>query len=363
MEKNQERLYKRWLQHNGLPSSFPTLDDNIDPQKVYNRINFGTDTDKVMRKISQQIARLAVLKPAGQGTSTLARQVIWSNKRMTPPAGLLIHFDEEAESHNLGETNDFEKQFSTKVLQAIVENFTPNYLASLNYGSSCFSSNLFLMLRVPDFNAYEDLYDSIVSANGIESLYQRFADGQLDVKNLTQLIDWVKTKADLSTITFIDIPNKMNEDDLFEVTGKLKWHSEQLNRMGEISSFASKIALFCTREQFQSINSVWSVAFDILEMKPYSQAELWQILSCHYQPYLEGYNHLHLTDIIHQDFMKLAAPADEILPLREIYSRLKNFIILALSEVENLQGLNQQLKCSESLTEIAKGNDHTSIVA
>ena len=363
MEKNQERLYRRWLRHNGLPSSFPTLDDNIDPQQVYSRINFGTDTDKVMRKISQQIARLAVLKPAGQGTSTLARQVIWSNKRMTPPAGLLIHFDEEAESHNLDETTNFEAQFSTKVLRAILEVFTPDYLLSLYQGSSHLCNDLFLMLGVSDFNAYEDLRHSVVSANGIESLYQRFADGQLAVKNLAQLLTWVKTKADFSTITLIDIPNQIDQDGLFEITGKLKWHSEQLNRMGEISSFASKIALFCTREQFQNINSAWGVDFDKLEIEPYSQAELWQILSCHYQPYLEGYNHLHLTDIIHQDFMKLAAPADEILPLREIYSRLKNFIILALSEVENLQGLNQQLKCSESLTEIAKGNDHTSIVA
>ena len=352
MEKSQERLYKRWLRHNGLPDSFPNPNDNIHLNGIYKHLNFDEDVNRVIRKANQPIKQLAVLLPAGQGTTTFATKVIAANVSNIASSNLINYINAGAEEEIFYCQETFERKISKKVLQSLINTFTPEYLNSLGNGSSVLLNDLFSMLEVRDLDAYrdlepyEDLNESVDSANGIESLYQRFANGQLAVKNLTQLLTWVKTKADSTVISLIDISSSLDSDEIDEIAAKLKCHSDQLNDGEPLAPFAYKMALFCTPEQFRNINSVWNVNFDTLKIKHYySQFELWQILSRHYSPKIEGDTIAQITDIMDQEFMEFASTSREILPLKEIYARLKKLIIMSLSELEDKKSMPRKLKC------------------
>ena len=345
MSKNPERLYKRWLRQNGLPDSFPSLRADIPARAVYKRLNFGTDIDRMMRKVSQQIDRLVVLVPPGQGASTLAQQIIErdrENSKRGSSVGLLVYFNASVDQ-DIFEQQDFERVLTTRILVKLVNTFTPDYILSLSQGSSHLASVLYVLLGVPDFDAYEDLYDRVTAPDGAEWLYQRFAAGELGVKSLPDLIASVKSRIDLSVILMVKISSNVNEDDLLEITSNVKWYAEQVLRTQGTPQFASKLVLFCSQRNFAAINTSWGVSFDKLEIEPYSQAELWQILSCHYQPKIEGDQIARLTDILHQDFMQSADPDGKDFSLNQMVDQLRQEIVKSLAKLSDDRQLPRQL--------------------
>jgi hypothetical protein len=298
MPHSAEKNLGRWLRTHRLPDSFP-----IPPKGQYipsDKIFFrdGDELSRILDNI-QGSPRTMVVFPPGQGATTTLRAVIDSARH----GKRLLHLFVVIELASLDEDN-FEEAFLTQVRETIFGQLINGYWEQALYGNR--RQQLFNILGVEDCDALDDLRFEIEKLSSTDSSMPpplrdlaKAYDGEEG-----RLIMLLHQNLNLSTFLIFDFPHSANDTLVSAILRQVKWFDEH-GKPDDFPIAALSEAWFLTRSQANFALSVWQRDYNTLVIDPFSEQDVFSILSAHFTPQLGGRSVL-LGSVFSQEFVRRA---------------------------------------------------------
>jgi hypothetical protein len=324
MTDNAEQNLQNWLRLHQLPSHFPSLDRRDLPTGYVTPPPFLRNNGSELRQILDQVLgsfRSMVVFPPGQGASTLM-DVLIARLRSADIRSfdLIVRLDvaELAQADDLGET-----------WQAAVRRNVFDQLVRYRWIGSLMGTRkqklMVLFDTVSDRTLLDLEYGLYNGDQGTQARVQDIADrydGQL-----ATLIHTLYNDLGISVTLAFDFPWQAKEDAVYEVFREIKWFDET-EKDASFPPAALRETYFLTRQQANIATSVWSVNFHEFEVRPYSMAETFQILSHHFRPVMAGQSYPLATALPDGFIERVWKPGK---PLVDMSQDLKHQILTALA--------------------------------
>jgi hypothetical protein len=310
MTRAEENL-DYWTRLHMLPRGFPLLE-----RKTRISDPFLRDDSEELKSIIEHIQgafRSMIIFPPGQGISTLLSEVLRrlrSSDVRIPQLFVLI------DTSQFSGEQDLAGALYRGVALEIIRQLTSDGWGRALHGTA--RQQLFAVLGFSDDRPLLDL------EYGVKSGQPRSADEMAHIakgweNRLAQLYRTLYEKVGISVTLCFDFAHTATDDLILEVFREVKWFSEN-DKDGAFPPAALRETYFLTRSQSNLARSVWSIDFSEFEFRPYSQGDVFAILSHHFRP-SSGKRVYQLINALSQ--LYVAMVWEEGLPLIDTSQRLK----------------------------------------
>lgn len=312
-----------WLRLHQLPPHFPSLNRSDAPPDFEQPEPFLRDGGAELKRIMDQVLgsfRSMIVLPPGQGTSTLLEVM---SKRLK--AGEVRVFDllVRIDVGLLADTDDMSGD-----LEAVIRRDIFRQLVMQSWIRALMGTRRQKLMVLFDATADKPLLDleyglwrgDAAAETQLGAVADRYTG------RLAELVRALHGELGISVTLAFDFPYQASEDLVFEVFREIKWFDE--TEKGEnFPPAALRETYFLTRRQANLAKTVWTVNFQEFAIRPYSQAEVFQILSHHYRPTMGGQRYP-LATVLSGAF--LSRVWEENKPLVTMSQELKTEILAAL---------------------------------